>query len=90
MLDLEDIGRPLLSLLRLLVQFIGWAVWEFFLQTLCWGLGWLTFRCVSLGSWPPHAIDQEEAATPLTVFLVCAMGVVVLIGGVFAIRFWLG
>ncbi len=51
-------------------RFFSWLVMEIFIQSFCWGLGWLTLKLFTLGHYPePSTKNSHVIAVGLVVFM---------------------
>lgn len=66
-MPVEEIG---VGVLGAIARFIGWLIIEIFLQIICWGIGWVFLKAVSLGQYPSKDSNQEIViAVGLIIFL---------------------
>ena len=76
-MPVEEIG---VGVLGAIARFIGWLIIEIFLQVICWGIGWVFLKAVSLGQYPSKDSNQEIVIalgliiflTPVIVFAIYA------------------
>lgn len=76
-MPVEEIG---VGILGAIARFIGWLIIEIFLQVICWGIGWVFLKAVSLGQYPSKDSNQEIVIalgliiflTPVIVFAIYA------------------
>lgn len=67
-MPVEEIG---VGILGAIARFIGWLIIEIFLQVICWGIGWVFLKAVSLGQYPSKDSNQEIViAVGLIIFLI--------------------
>ena len=67
-MPVEEIG---VGILGAIARFIGWLIIEIFLQVICWGIGWVFLKAVSLGQYPSKGSNQEIViAVGLIIFLI--------------------
>ena len=74
---LDVIARPLLYVLRGAL----WLVWEAFVLTVAWWVGWPVWRLLTLGRFPHAGFNGDDEAGTRELVLVCTVGLA-LIGSV--------
>lgn len=67
-MPVEEVG---VGILGAIARFIGWLIIEIFLQVICWGIGWVFLKAVSLGQYSSKGSNQEVViAVGLIIFLI--------------------
>lgn len=67
-MPVEEVG---VGILGAIARFIGWLIIEILLQIICWGIGWVFIKAVSLGQYPSKGSNQEVViAVGLIIFLI--------------------
>lgn len=68
----EEIGE---GLTRYIIPFIKWMVIDVLLDIICWSVGWIILKAVSLGRLPTKDTDRDWVAA-LGAVVLSLMGVV--------------
>ncbi|HEX7802654.1 MAG TPA: hypothetical protein VF471_07860 [Pseudoxanthomonas sp.] len=83
---LDFLARPLLAFGR----FLLWLAWDFFVYTILWTIGWPVWRFVTFGRFPHVGIREYEDAGAIEALMVCAVGLVLLLAGIWLLSKYLG
>ena len=71
---LKPIARVVLAIARGLL----WLSWEFMIQTIGWGIGWIICRLVSFETFPKEKISEVDDASWPVAIIVEVVGLVFL------------
>ncbi|MCF7222582.1 hypothetical protein [Marilutibacter chinensis] len=72
---IELAARPLYLLARLLL----WLAWDLLFLTVAWAIGWPIWRVISFGRFPHVGIGEYEESGTGEAFLVCGVGIAILV-----------
>lgn len=75
----EGIFKAFLRLASFIVRALVWLIWEMCYEIIAWYVGWPIVRLLTFGQYPREKINEHEAASNLTMFMVGTIGFVFLI-----------
>lgn len=82
MLDFADeLARPIANVVLAIARGLWWLVWEFFVESVGWYIGWPICRVLSVGRFPETGLHDQDQASGWEVVGVQLTGLAAL-GGV--------